>query len=120
MPKPDEVLATTEMKGKSMNNQIRISKQIEQLKLKIAAEAHRRQLESVLVMDIRELFECNGARNLVNLHTIAPISNEKTIFLSRAIRLQPWLKDLRTKYDPSDQNQSLLDALREVIGSKHA
>ena len=38
--------------------------------------------------------------------------------MSKAIRLQPWLSS--KDYDPSDQNQNLYDALRDVIGSKYS
>ena len=44
--------------------------------------------------------------------------NDRTIFMSKAIRLQPWLSSL--DYDPSDQNQSLYEELREVIGGKYS
>jgi len=68
----------------------------------LAREKVCETVEAKVLRDLRELFESNGARNLHNLHCIAPIPAERTIFLSKAIRLEPWLKKMN--YAQSDQN----------------
>ena len=65
-------------------------------------EAIKTQIETGIIRELRQLFENNGAHDLINLSCIAPIPNERTIFLSKPIRLQPWLANL--KLDTSAKN----------------
>ena len=51
-------------------------------------------VEANVIKDLRELFESNGASDMHNLHVVAPILSERSIFLSKAIRLEPWLKKM--------------------------
>ena len=53
----------------------------------IKLEDRKRKVETMLMRDLRELFESNGARNLFSLHNVNPLLNERTLFLSKAIRL---------------------------------
>ena len=84
------------------NQEQKRKKQAEWLQKYIEREAFREKVETGVISDLRKLFDSNGSRNLNNLPVISPIQNERTIFLSKAIRLQPSLANLR--YDPSDQN----------------
>lgn len=86
--------------NKKRNNELNLQKN--KIELFWAREKACELVEAKVLRDLRELFETNGARNLHNLPCIAPIPTEKTIFLSKAIRLEPWLKKMN--YDPSDQN----------------
>lgn len=47
----------------------------------------REKIEIGVMRDLRKLFESNGARNIINLPCISPVPSERTIFLSKAIRL---------------------------------
>lgn len=51
------------------------------------------KIQRKIVSDLHKLFESNGASNLTNLPVVAPIPNERTIFLSKPMRLLPWLKE---------------------------
>ena len=52
--------------------------------------------------DLRQLFEANGAHDLTNLPVIAPIPNERIIFLSKGIRVHKQLAGLLADFNPSD------------------
>lgn len=64
-------------------------KQIENI---LERKKRHENIETKVLRELRALFEQNGARNLHNLQTVSPIIPERTIFLSKAIRLEPWLK----------------------------
>ena len=88
---------------KKMTNQV--SKHRDWLERYVEKDQLREKVETIFIYQVRDLLETNGARNLTNLSSISPLPNERTIFLSKAIRLQPKLSSL--EYDPSDQNKSL-------------
>ena len=58
-------------------------------------EKQLEEVEAKVVRDFRKLFESNGARPLLNLPTVSPVPTERTIFLSKAIRLQPKLDKIK-------------------------
>ena len=66
---------------------------------------------------MRQLFETNGAHDLISLPCISPIPSERIIFLSKAIRLVPWLPGL--DYDVSNVG-GLHEALCSVMGSNYS
>ena len=53
----------------------------------------------------------------MELPVIAPVIDERTIFLSKAIRILPWLKDLRDEIKNTDFN--LHEKLCSIMGSKN-
>ena len=76
--------------NKDMANRRKRKDQIVQY---LKTDASLAKIQRQIVSDLHKLFESNGASNLTNLPQISPIANERTIFLSKAIRLQPWLRE---------------------------
>lgn len=70
-----------------MNAQIKQNNTLQNLARMIKLEDRKHKVETMLMRDLRELFESNGARNLFSLHNVNPLLNERTLFLSKAIRL---------------------------------
>ena len=79
-------------------------------------ESIKSKIEMGIIRDLRQLFENNGAHDLINLSCISPIPNERTVFLSKPIRLQPWLANLNL--DTENNSYDLNEALCSVIGQK--
>ena len=73
--------------NKMMNAQIKQNNTLQNLARMIKLEDRKHKVETMLMRDLRELFESNGARNLFSLHNVNPLLNERTLFLSKAIRL---------------------------------
>ena len=66
---------------------------VDKLQKHIEEEDQRQKTENVIITDLRRLFEFNGGHSLINLPTVAPMPCERTLFLSKAIRLLKWLPD---------------------------
>ena len=56
-----------------MNNHIRRDNKLDFLAKRIKYEETKQKVETMLIRDLRELFESNGARNMIYLHNIAPL-----------------------------------------------
>ena len=56
-----------------MNTHIKRTNKLDLLAKRIKYEERKQKVETMLMRDFRELFESNGARNMIYLHNIAPL-----------------------------------------------